>query len=78
MSGGGDGWTLQATAADPATKARLDCFVASAPRNDGVRFPLTSPRHCEHREAIQGQHRQTGYFNTPAGVGRAMTTNQDR
>jgi hypothetical protein len=25
----------------------LDCFVASAPRNDGVRFAPTSPRHCE-------------------------------
>src|SRR3954468_10461312 len=31
----------------------LDCFVARAPRNDGVRFPLTSPRHCERSEAIQ-------------------------
>jgi hypothetical protein len=26
---------------------RLDCFVARAPRNDGVMFPLASPRHCE-------------------------------
>src|SRR5207247_955578 len=26
-----------------ATKQELDCFVARAPRDDGVRFPLTSP-----------------------------------
>jgi hypothetical protein len=25
----------------------LDCFVAGAPRNDGVGFPPTSQRHCE-------------------------------
>jgi hypothetical protein len=27
-------------------QARLDCFVARAPRNDGVRLPQNSPRHC--------------------------------
>jgi hypothetical protein len=32
---------------------RLDCFVARAPRNDGERFALNSPRHCERSEAIQ-------------------------
>jgi hypothetical protein len=26
---------------------RLDCFVARAPRNDGVKFPPSSQRHCE-------------------------------
>jgi hypothetical protein len=31
----------------------LDCFVASAPRNDGERLPPSSPRHCERSEAIQ-------------------------
>src|SRR5882757_6042472 len=28
----------------------LDCFVARAPRNDGERFLLSSPRHCERSE----------------------------
>jgi hypothetical protein len=32
---------------------RLDCVVASAPRNDGVEFPPAYPRHCERSEAIQ-------------------------
>jgi hypothetical protein len=31
----------------------LDCFGARAPRNDGVRFPPSSQRHCERSEAIQ-------------------------
>jgi hypothetical protein len=34
-------------------KQGLDCFVARAPRNDGVRFAPTSRRHCERSEAIQ-------------------------
>jgi hypothetical protein len=33
--------------------ARLDCFVATAPRDDGARLSLNSPRHCERSEAIQ-------------------------
>ena len=36
-----------------ATQNELDCFVASAPRNDEARFPPISPRHCERSKAIQ-------------------------
>jgi hypothetical protein len=38
--------------------ARRDCFVARAPRNDGVRFPLASQRHCERSEVIQGPRKK--------------------
>jgi hypothetical protein len=34
-------------------KKELDCHGARAPRNDGVRFPPSSPRHCERGAAIQ-------------------------
>src|SRR5438034_980021 len=30
---------------EKAARKALDCFVASAPRNDGERSPLSSPRH---------------------------------
>jgi predicted GIY-YIG superfamily endonuclease len=37
-------------------KESVDCFVASAPRNDGVIWAQLSPRLCERSEAI---HRAT-------------------
>src|SRR5438552_13991837 len=39
-------------------KERLDCFVASASRNDGERSAETSLRHCERSAAIQKATKQ--------------------
>jgi hypothetical protein len=36
-----------------ALRASADAVGATAPRNDGVRFPLPSPRHCERSEATR-------------------------
>jgi hypothetical protein len=41
-------------------KQELDCFVARAPRNDGVKSPPPSARHCERSEAIQEPRSRTG------------------
>src|SRR5437773_8299231 len=42
--------SLRAKRGNPgATRKELDCFVASAPRNDGERFPPASPRRCEQQ-----------------------------
>jgi hypothetical protein len=42
---------------------RLDCFVARAPRNDGVKFALNYPRHCERSEGIQEQRDKRQFVN---------------
>src|SRR4051794_37831573 len=58
-----------------ATKKDLDCFVARAPRNDGVRFPLISlraqrpscslSRHCTSLALQQCVELQLARFLTP-------------
>src|SRR5438477_6952182 len=55
---------------------RLDCRGASAPRNDGERFPPSSPRHCERSEAIQGPREKCQFHprgSAEAGAKIAMT-----
>jgi hypothetical protein len=50
-----------------ATRKELDCFVASAPRNDGAKFPPASQRHCERSEAIQ-EPRRNYFFGYRHGI----------
>ena len=47
--------------------ARLDCFGARAPRNDGERMPEISPRHCERSAAIQEPRKQAHVSSTRVG-----------
>jgi hypothetical protein len=55
---------LRAERSNPeGNEESLDCVVASAPRNDGVRFPLSSPTQ---KPATQGCGRvlgETNYFD---------------
>src|SRR4051812_4870809 len=65
-------YRLHVIASNPgATRKELDCHVASAPRNDGERFPPTSPRHCERSAAIQKPRRKNWIATAQARL--AMT-----
>src|SRR5947207_11939674 len=46
---------------------RLDCRGARAPRNDGERSALNSPRHCERSAAIQEPRKQAHVSSTRVG-----------
>src|SRR5213078_4776412 len=46
---------------------RLDCRGARAPRNDGERAALNSPRHCERSAAIQEPRKQAHVSSTRVG-----------
>src|SRR5881394_60108 len=52
---------------------RLDCHGARAPRNDGERFALNSPRHCERSAAIQESRKRALVHLRGSRQGRYQT-----
>src|SRR5437762_6515646 len=52
---------------------RLDCRGARAPRNDGERFALNSPRHCERSAAIQESRKRALVHLRGSRQGRYQT-----